>query len=78
MGMITLKEYAERHGKNRFTVLQKLKRGGFSTARKIGCQWFIDENEPYSDQRVKSGDFVNWRKGWEEVRKKRDGGQPEE
>lgn len=61
MGMITLKEYAERLGKNRSVVRQKAVRGGFKTARKFGYQWVIDEDEPYIDGRLKSGDYVGWR-----------------
>ena len=61
--MITLKEYAEKHGKNRLTVNQKAQRGGFKTAQKIGYQWFIDEDEPYIDGRIKSGKFNNFREG---------------
>ena len=59
MAMILLKEYSERLGKNHVVVLQKAERGGFKTARKIGCQWFIDDREPYIDGRVKSGKYVN-------------------
>lgn len=58
MGMIPLKEYAERNGKNHVTTVQKASRGGFTTARKIGCQWFIDEDEPFVDNRVRSGIYV--------------------
>lgn len=58
MVMIPLKEYAEGLGKNPVTATQKAERGGFLTARKIGRQWFIDENEPYSDLRVKSGRYI--------------------
>lgn len=61
MGLISLVEYAERHGKSRTTVQQKAKRGGFKTAQKIGRNWVIDENEPYEDHRVKTGNFKNWR-----------------
>ena len=62
MAMITLKEYAERHGKNPVIVRQKAIRGGFETARKFGRDWIIDEDEPYTDNRVKSGKYVDWRK----------------
>ncbi|MEG0985020.1 MAG: hypothetical protein RSK76_01450 [Clostridia bacterium] len=62
MAMILLKDYAERLGKNHVVVLQKAARGTFKTARKIGVQWFIDEDEPYSDARVKSGNYVGSRK----------------
>lgn len=61
MGMISLKEYAERHGKAPVSVRQKAARGGFRTAKKIGRDWLIDENEPYEDNRVQSGDYVGWR-----------------
>ena len=62
MGMITLKEYAVRHGRNPATFRQKALRGGFQTAQKIGRDWFIDENEPYVDKRIQSGNYKNWRK----------------
>lgn len=58
MAMITLKEYAERLGKNHVVVIQKAARGTFNTAKKIGVQWFIDEDEPYTDARITSGKYV--------------------
>lgn len=58
MGLITIKEYAERLGKNPQVVYQKAARGTFETAVKIGRDWFIDEDEPYSDRRVKHGRYV--------------------
>ena len=61
MAMITLKEYAERHGKNPVIVRQKAIRGGFQTARKFGRDWIIDEEEPYIDNRVTSGKYVGAR-----------------
>lgn len=69
MGLITLKEYAERIGKNHVVVRQKAIRGTFSTAQKIGRDWFIDEDEPYEDRRIKTGDYVNWRKKPKEISK---------
>jgi hypothetical protein len=30
--------------------------GGFSTARKIGRDWFIDNDEPYPDRRRRQTD----------------------
>ena len=59
--MISLKEYAERHGKAPVSVRQKAARGGFKTAKNIGRDWIIDENEPYDDRRIQSGDYVGWR-----------------
>ncbi len=58
MGLITLKEYAERKGRNHITTVQKAARGGFRTARKIGMQWFIEETEPDIDNRITSGKYV--------------------
>lgn len=50
---ITLKEYAEKHGKNPATVRQKALRGGFKTARRVGRDWVIDADEPYIRQSKK-------------------------
>jgi len=61
VGMILLKEYAERNGKNPVTCAQRAARGSFRTAQKIGRQWFIDENEPWTDGRLKSGKYVGFR-----------------
>lgn len=58
---ISLAEYAKMHGKDSSTVRQKVLRGGFKTARKIGRNWMIDKNEPYIDERVTSGKYVDWR-----------------
>lgn len=58
---ISLAEYARLHGKDSSTVRQKALRGGFKTARKIGRNWMIDKNEPYIDERVTSGKYVDWR-----------------
>lgn len=62
MGLITLKEYSARIGKERSVVYQKYQRGGFKTAVKMGRDIWIDEDEPYIDERVKSGKYVGWRK----------------
>lgn len=61
MSIITLKGYAERLGKDPVAVRHKAQRGGFKTAYKFGRDWVIDENEPYSDNRIKTGEYVNWR-----------------
>lgn len=63
MALITLKDYAERHGKNPVNVRQKALRGGFKTARKIGRDWLIDEDEPFVDRRVTDGKYIGTRKG---------------
>lgn len=60
--LISLAEYAAIHGKEISTVRRKAIRGGFRTARKIGRNWIIDKDEPYIDDRVKSGKYMDWRK----------------
>ena len=63
MALISLKKYAERHGKAHVTVRQMAQRGNFKSVQKIGNTWIIDENEPYpDDKRVKTGLYINWRK----------------
>ncbi len=52
MGMITLSEYAKRHGKNLANCRQKVSRGSLK-AVKSGGTWLIDENEPYEDHRTR-------------------------
>lgn len=65
MAMIPLKEYAARLGKDRAVVYQKYKRGGFKTAEKRGRDIWLDENEPYIDERVKSGKYIGFRYGYQ-------------
>ena len=60
--LISLSKYAAAHGKAAISVRQKACRGGFRTAKKIGRNWVIDSDEPYSDRRIKSGKFKNFRK----------------
>jgi hypothetical protein len=60
--MISLAEYAAKHGKSHVTVRQMAQRNGFKTAQKIARNWIIDENEPYPDARIKSGKYIGWRK----------------
>lgn len=64
MAMITLKEYAERLGKNPVVVRQKALRGTFKTAVKRGRDWWIDEDEPYEDARIKTGEYINFKYGY--------------
>lgn len=56
--LISLVEYAALHGKASISVQQKARRNGFRTARKIGRNWVIDAEEPYSDNRNGSPDNV--------------------
>ena len=65
MALITLKEYAERLGKNPLVVYQKARYGSLKTARKLGRDWVIEEDEPYEDKRIKSGKYVDWKYGYQ-------------
>lgn len=58
--LISLAEYAERHGKCQESARKMAQRGGFETARKIGRNWVIDSEEPWPDRRVKTGEYVGW------------------
>lgn len=53
MKLVTLKEYAELHGKSARTIRQRALSGRLKTARKIGSIWIVDQNEPYIDYRRK-------------------------
>ena len=57
MALISIKEYADRNGLQHDNVRHKCQRGSYATARKIGRDWLIDENEPDADRRVKSGKY---------------------
>lgn len=65
--LISLVEYAERHGKNPANARQMAARGSFQTARKIGRNWVIEDTEPWPDRRVKTGEYIGW---YEKYRKK--------
>ena len=65
--LISLVEYAERHGKNPANARQMAARGSFQTARKIGRNWVIEDAEPWPDRRVKTGEYIGWH---EKYRKK--------
>ncbi|WP_251855347.1 helix-turn-helix transcriptional regulator [Enterococcus italicus] len=55
--LISLKEYAELYGVTPDTVRQKVLRGGFKSAQKIGRNWVINADEPYDDKRAKGGNI---------------------
>lgn len=61
MAMITLKQWAEREGLAPATARQKVLRG-MLPAVKIGRDWFIDEDVPNTDGRIKHGKYIDWRK----------------
>ena len=57
---IPLKDWAEQHGIAPVTARQKAARGGFQTAEKVGRDWLIDEDEPYTDLR-RGGQSKRWK-----------------
>lgn len=59
--LITVKEYAERHGVAITTVRQKCVRGTIVGATKVGRDWLIPEDAPYIDHRIKDGSYRDWR-----------------
>jgi hypothetical protein len=67
MSLISLAEYAAKHGKALRSVRQKAAAGGFTTAVKIGRNWVIDADEPYTDHRVKSGQYIDARAKWQNI-----------
>lgn len=56
--LISVKEYAERHGLFHSTVRQKCQRGNIPGAIKVGRIWCIPEDAPYEDHRVVSGKYT--------------------
>lgn len=56
--LISLSDYAQRHGKSPVTMRQKAQRGMLRTAVKIGKTWMVEEDEPCVDNRVKSGKYA--------------------
>lgn len=59
---LSVSQFAEKFGKDPGNV-RRLIANGRIPAVKIGNQWAIPANaEPPADQRVKSGEYRNWRK----------------
>lgn len=61
MSLIPLKQWAEAVGIDPATARQKAGRGTLP-AVKMGRDWFIEETTPNTDNRIKDGKFINWRK----------------
>lgn len=60
--LITVKEYAAKVGKAPRSVAQKCELGTLPGAIKIGRDWLIPADAPYTDNRITSGKYKNWRK----------------
>ena len=59
--LISLSQYAAKHGRAASSVRQMALRGSLKTALKIGRDWLIDSEEPYPDRRIKSGQYIGQR-----------------
>ena len=59
---VTIVEYAKHYGLKHINVRHKCERGGFTTAEKIGRDWFIDPDEKPVDKRISSGSYVGSRR----------------
>ena len=57
--LISLVEYAKLNHIETSTARQRAIRGAYKTARKIGRNWVIDQNEPHLDHRLKAIDNDN-------------------
>lgn len=49
--LIPIEYYAMMYQRPKPAIMQRCITGRFSTAKKMGRNWFIDENEPFSDNR---------------------------
>lgn len=60
--MLTIAEYAARIGKAPRSVRQKCQLGTLPGAVKLGRDWLIPADAPYTDNRITSGKYKSWRK----------------
>lgn len=60
--LVPIAEYAARIGRDPATVRQKILRGALPGAVKIGRDWLIPADAPYTDARIKSSKYTNWRR----------------
>lgn len=60
--LIPITEYASMIGKSPVSVRQKCQRGMLSGAVKLGRDWLIPADAPYTDKRITSGKYKDWRK----------------
>jgi len=62
MALISVTQYAQLHGQDTGRVRRLIAQGRIP-AQKIGSQWAIEECTPWPlDQRVKTGQYKDWRK----------------
>lgn len=68
--LISTEEYAKLQGKSARVIRQKIAAGTLK-ATMIGGRYAIDEDEPYIDARIKTGDYIGHRHGYEYQKKSR-------
>lgn len=60
--LIPIAQYAEAHNLTANAIRRRCIRGTLPGAIKMGRDWFIPADAPYTDSRVKSGKYIDWRK----------------
>lgn len=60
--LLPLVEYAALIGRDPDSVRDKCMRGNVPGAVKLGRNWFIPKDAPYTDNRIKSGKYIDFRK----------------
>lgn len=65
--LISLREYAKKHGVALTTARQKCERGNVRGAVKIGRNWCVPEDSPYEDHRITSGRYVKLKRNRDET-----------
>ena len=60
--LIPIAQYAAQLGLTANAIRRRCIRGTLPGAVKMGRDWFIPADAPYTDNRVKSGEYKNWRK----------------
>lgn len=50
---VSVEQYARMHSVSTTTVRQRIYRGSYTTARKIGRDWVLDKDEPHLDHRTR-------------------------
>jgi hypothetical protein len=59
--LIPIAQYAEAHGLTANAIRRRCIRGTLPGV-KLGRDWFISADTPYTDSRVKTGEYKDWRK----------------
>jgi hypothetical protein len=62
MALEMLTEWARRNNVSEQSAKKKAQRGGFKTAIKSGKFWLIDSEEKPTDNRIKNGKYIDFRK----------------